>query len=102
MLGGMGLPARDAELVQIVDAALADAARRAGAWLVCREGCTQCCFGAFRINQLDVLRLRAGMEVLRSSNPKLVTEVEGRAQAWIAEHGEAFPGDAQTGLLGES
>ncbi len=102
MLGGMGLPARDAELVQIVNAALADAARRAGPWLVCREGCTQCCFGAFRINELDALRLQAGMEVLRSSEPKLAAEVERRARAWIAEYREAFPGDEQTGLLGES
>jgi len=102
MLGGMGLPAGDGELVQIVDAALADAAGRAGAWLVCRLGCTQCCIGAFRINQLDALRLRVGMEFLRDSDPKLAMEIESRARGWIAEHGEAFPGDVKTGLLGES
>ena len=33
MLKFMQLPAGDSELVQIMDAALADAARRAGAWL---------------------------------------------------------------------
>jgi hypothetical protein len=43
-------PSRDRELIQIVDAALADAARVAGDWLVCRPGCTQCCVGAFAIN----------------------------------------------------
>jgi Fe-S-cluster containining protein len=102
MLGSMVLPARDTELVQIVDASLGSAARRAGAWLVCRVGCTQCCFGAFRINQLDAGRLRAGMEELRSSDPKLASQIERRAQAWIGEHGAAFPGDAQTGLLGET
>jgi Fe-S-cluster containining protein len=102
MLGLMKLPAGDSELVQIVDAALADAARRAGPWLVCREGCTQCCFGAFRINELDALRLQAGMEALKGSEPELAAKVEQRARVWIAEHGEAFPGDAQTGLLGES
>ena len=58
MLAGMSLPAGDRELVQIVDASLADAARRAGPWLVCRLGCTQCCFGAFAISQLDALRPR--------------------------------------------
>ena len=63
----MGLPAGDRELVQIVDAALADAARRAGAWLVCRLGCTQCCYGAFAISELDALRLGAGMAALRGS-----------------------------------
>jgi Fe-S-cluster containining protein len=102
MLAVMKLPAGDSELVLIVDAALANAARRAGPWLVCRLGCTQCCFGAFRINQLDALRLRAGMEELRGSDPRLASEIEGRARAWIAEHGGAFPGDAETGLLGES
>jgi Fe-S-cluster containining protein len=102
MLAVMELPAGDRELVQIVDAALGDAARRAGEWLACRLGCTQCCFGSFRINQLDALRLRAGMEELRSSDPQLALEIERRARAWIVEHGEAFPGDAQTGLLGES
>ncbi len=102
MLGGMVLPARDAELVQIVDAALADVARRAGEWLVCRLGCTQCCFGAFRINPLDALRLRAGIDELRNSDSTLAAEVERRARGWIAEHGAAFPGDLQTGLLGES
>ena len=102
MLALMNLPAGDRELVQIVDASLADAAQRAGAWLVCRVGCTQCCIGAFRINQLDALRLRAGMEALRSSDPELTEEIERRARAWIAEQVGEFPGDKQTGRLGES
>jgi Fe-S-cluster containining protein len=102
MLSGMGLPAGDRELVQIVDAALADAARRAGPWLVCRLGCTQCCVGAFAINALDVLRLREGMAELRKSDPVLAAAIERRAMAWIAEHGPAFPGDAASGVLGSS
>jgi Fe-S-cluster containining protein len=102
ILGGMELPAKDRELVQIVDAALADAARRAGDWLACRPGCTQCCYGAFAISALDALRLRAGMEALRADEPTLATEIERRAQAWIAEHGAEFPGDLATGQLGES
>ncbi|MGD0732137.1 MAG: YkgJ family cysteine cluster protein [Terracidiphilus sp.] len=102
ILGGMRLPAGDSELVQIVDAALADAARRAGPRLVCRLGCTQCCYGAFAIGPLDALRLAAGMEELRSTEPELAAEIERRARAWIAEHGAEFPGDAETGRLGES
>jgi Fe-S-cluster containining protein len=102
MLGGMGLPARDQELVQIVDAALADVARQAGDWLVCRLGCTQCCYGAFVINPLDSLRLREGIDTLRKAEPDLAAEIERRARAWIAEHGAEFPGDVKTGLLGES
>jgi Fe-S-cluster containining protein len=102
MLGGMGLPARDRKLVQIVDAALAEVAQRAGDWLVCREGCTQCCHGAFAISELDALRLRVGMDVLRGEDPALAAEIERRARAWIAEHGDEFPGDRATGALGDS
>lgn len=98
----MPLPARDSQLVQIMDAALDDAARRAGAWLACRIGCTQCCHGAFAINTLDAERLRAGMDALRANDPALAAEVERRAQAWLDEHGPAFPGDRKTGALGTS
>jgi len=98
----MALPAGDAQLVQIMDVALADAARRAGAWLVCREGCTPCCHGAFAINALDAKRLRAGMTAMWVNEPALAATLEERAQAWIAEHGPAFPGDPVTGILGTS
>ncbi len=98
----MALPARDRELVQILDARLAETAARSGPWLACRLGCTQCCHGAFAINTLDAERLRAGMAALRQSEPALATEIERRAQAWIAEHGPLFPGNRQTGILGNS
>jgi Fe-S-cluster containining protein len=102
MLGIMSLPGRDSELIQIMDAALADAARRAGPMLACRPGCTQCCYGAFAISQLDVERLRAGMRELCDRDPARAAEVERRAQNWIDEFGRDFPGDLATGLLGES
>ncbi len=102
MLALMPLPARDSELVQIVDAALADAARRAGDFLACRIGCTQCCFGAFAINALDAARLRTGMSAIRSAQPALAAAIERRARAWLAEFASDFPGDAETGLLGAS
>ncbi len=98
----MPLPAGDSQLVQIVDASLAEAARRAGPWLACRPGCTQCCHGAFAINALDVLRLRASMEELRTNQPALAANLESRARAWLAEHLPDFPGDPVTGLLGDS
>jgi Fe-S-cluster containining protein len=98
----MPLPARDTELVQIMDASLADAAHRAGAFLACRIGCTQCCHGAFAINALDATRLRAGMEVLRATNPDRAAEIERRTNAWLAEYGANFPGDRNTGTLGHS
>lgn len=106
----MPLPARDAQLVQIgearllqsIDAALADAAQRAGDFLACRIGCTQCCHGAFAINALDAARLREGMAELRVTNPALAAEIELRARAWLAEHGPDFPGDPETGILSTS
>ena len=96
----MALPVRDSELVQIVDASLADVARRSGHWLACRIGCTQCCHGAFAINALDTERLHAGMDALRGNDPALAADVERRAKAWIDEHGRNFPGDLETGVLG--
>jgi Fe-S-cluster containining protein len=98
----MMLPARDAELVQIVDVSLAEAARRAGDFLVCRIGCTQCCHGAFAINALDAARLQAGMEALHASDPSLAQAVERRARKWLEEFGADFPGDRHTGALGSS
>ena len=98
----MRVPNGDSELVQIIDAALADAARRAGEWLVCRPGCTPCCHGAFAINALDAARLQAGMETLRQTDPALADEIERRAKSWIEGHGGDFPGDPATGRLGES
>jgi Fe-S-cluster containining protein len=92
----------DRELIQIMDAAWADAARRAGPHLACRLGCTQCCHGAFAINALDTARLRAGMEDLRTTDPLRAATVERRARAWIAEWAPDFPGNAASGLLGIS
>jgi Fe-S-cluster containining protein len=102
MLAHMLLPARDAELVQIVDASLADAARRAGQFLACRIGCTQCCHGSFAINALDVARLQAGMIELHAADASLAKAVEERARKWIEEHEKDFPGDRETGALGTS
>lgn len=88
--------------MQIVDAALLDAALKAGDWLACRLGCTQCCHGVFAINELDAQRLADGMQALRSAKPSLAAEIESRARTWIAEHGSGFPGDLVSGVLGKS
>lgn len=42
------------------------------------------------------------MEALRASEPALADEIERRAHAWIDENRAGFPGDAETGLLGNS
>jgi Fe-S-cluster containining protein len=98
----VSIPGSDRELIQIMDAAWADAARRAGPHLACRMGCTQCCHGAFAINALDTARLRAGMEALRTADPLRAATLEQRARAWIEEWAPEFPGNAETGLLGTS
>ena len=93
------LPRRDLELVQIVDAALANVKVRAGAWLACRPGCTQCCIGAFAINALDGARLRDGFGALRRSDPERAERVQARARAYLARTARDFPGDVKTGVL---
>ena len=92
----------DQALIQIVDAAVAEAARRSGAWLVCRPGCTQCCIGPFPINQLDARRLRLGLAELDASDPRRAARVRERARRSVEMLGPDFPGDAATGILDES
>lgn len=96
------LPKRDAELVQIVDASLADAARRSGHWLACRPGCTQCCLGPFPINQLDVARLQQGLRSLDTVSPKRSARLRRRVRASVARLSPDFPGDRTTGVLDQS
>jgi len=98
----MPLPVHDTELIQIMDAALADATRRAGSWLACRPGCTQCCHGAFAINALDAARLHSGMQSLSDSDPQLAETIRDRVRTWLNQHAPDFPGDAATGILGTS
>jgi Fe-S-cluster containining protein len=95
------LSARDGELIQIMDAALADATRRAGAWLVCRPGCTQCCIGPFPINQLDAARLRDGLAMLEKSDPQRAVRVRERTRQAVQKLSASFPGDPATGILFE-
>ena len=95
-------PAGDSKLVQIVDHALADAAERAGAWLACRPGCTQCCVGVFAINQLDVVRLQRGLRDLRKSDPARAAGIVSRARAQVSRLASDFPGNSKTGTLGRT
>ena len=93
------VPAGDRQLVQIVDKALAEAAKKSGSWLVCRPGCTQCCIGPFPINQLDVARLREGMQRLEAGDPIRAARVRDRASDSIERLSPGFPGDPATGIL---
>lgn len=98
----MSRPVSDAQLVQIIDAAAADAAARSGGWLKCRPGCTQCCIGVFAVSQLDAARLREGLAELEAADPERATEVRRRAQQSAARLAAEFPGDAQSGILDDS
>lgn len=97
----MPVPAGDQKLIQIVDAALADAARKSGTWLACRPGCFQCCIGPFPISQLDAERLRQGLCRLQASDPGRAERVKQRAHRSVARLSADFPGDAASGILGE-
>jgi len=92
----------DKKLIQIVDAALADATRRSGSWLACRPACTQCCIGAFAINQLDAERLRRGLRELQRQHPERADAIRARARDSVARFANRFPGDVTTGLLYET
>jgi Fe-S-cluster containining protein len=96
------LPAGDNQLVQILDAALADTTRRSGDWLVCKPGCTQCCVGVFAIHQLDVARLQEGLHVLSKKDPERAASLRDRAERSVARLADGFPGDPSTGLLDPS
>jgi Fe-S-cluster containining protein len=89
------------DLIQIVDAALADATLRSGPHLVCRPGCTQCCIGVFPIAHEDAARLRAGLELLSQTNPARAQEIRTRVKESLARLDPWFPGDVSTGILSE-
>lgn len=91
----------DQKLIQIVDAALSDAARRSGEWLVCRPGCTQCCIGVFSIHQLDAMRLQRGLADLERREPERAARIRQRARESVRRLSSEFPGDPVSGVLHE-
>ena len=101
MQPALRIDARDGGLIQIVDAAMAEAARRSGPWLVCRVGCTECCIGPFPITQLDARRLRRGLAALETGDPERAGRVRERARQYVTRISRDFPGDPRTGILAE-
>ena len=88
-------------LIQIVDAAVADAYRRGGAHLVCRPGCTQCCIGVFPIAHQDAARLRTGLEALAQTDPARGARIRTRVATSLTRLDPWFPGEVATGILNE-
>lgn len=86
------------ELIRIVDAAMAESARRSGPRLACRVGCTQCCMGPFPIGASDADRLRRGLAGLEADDPPRAARVLARARRYGAADDEPCPAlDPETG-----
>ena len=85
------------ELFPIIDAALASAAERSGAWLACRPGCHQCCVGIFAISQLDAVALREGLAAAPADVAGRIRERAAASRERLLAEG--FPGDSDTGIL---
>ena len=84
----------DRELLRVLDDDWAEAARRTGAWLVCRPGCTDCCIGPFPITRLDAERLARGLAELTEIEPDRAERVRERARRALrtaAEDDEPCP-----------
>jgi Fe-S-cluster containining protein len=88
-------------LIQIVDAAVADAYQRGAHHLVCRPGCSQCCVGVFPIAHEDAARLRGGLESLDQTDPQKAARIHARVAASLTRLDPWFPGDRATGILNE-
>ncbi len=88
-------------LIQIVDAAVADAYQRGGHHLVCKPGCSQCCIGVFPIAHEDTARLREGLTALEQTDPARAQRIRTRAADSLAGLAALFPGDSTTGILNE-
>ncbi len=93
------IQAGDRQLLAGIAEVMAEAERRSGDWVVCRPGCTQCCFGPFAITQLDALRLRDGLRALDAADPARAERVRTRAAAYVAAIASDYPGDPATGEL---
>src|SRR5258706_8677131 len=89
----------DRALIQIVDAAMAEAARKSGNWLVCRPGCASCCMGPFPITQLDAIRLRAGLADLVTHDPERASRVRERARQAVSRISRDFPEEPISSIL---
>ena len=62
------------DLVQIVDAAMAEAVARGGRWIACMRGCAECCLGTFDITPEDADRVRAGYAELDGARRAAIDE----------------------------
>lgn len=90
----------DAALLHDLTATFAEAAERAGDWLVCGPGCSKCCYGPFPVTPLDAQRLQRGLARLEEQDPELAKRVRARAAEARDRLAAGFPGDPHSGRLG--
>ena len=84
----------DAELVRIVDAAVA--AWLAGELLTCRSGCTHCGIGPFAVTERDLERLRTGNAMAPGERREGMALRSAEARAALRD---GFPGDWTAGRV---
>jgi len=86
----------DAELVRIVDGAVAEAARLAGELLTCRRGCTHCCIGPFAVTERDLERLRVGYSLAPEEQRERMALRSAEAREALRD---GFPGNWTSGRV---
>ena len=91
--------AGDRELIQILDAAMAEAVRRSGTWIACRPGCFECCIGPFPITARDALRLRQGLAELAAADADRAGRVMERARASVERIYRKYPDNPLAAVL---
>ena len=91
----------DRKLLTVIDAAMDEAARRAGQRWGCGPGRTDCCMGPFPINLLDARRLQQGLRELQRDDPAKAEALIARARSAAEQLRKGFPGDPAGGLLGD-
>jgi Fe-S-cluster containining protein len=89
------------ELIQIVDAVMAEAIRKSGGWVVCRPGCISCCIGPFPISPLDARRLRHALDELKLSDPDRELRIRERARKSVERIVSEFAEDPVGQVLTE-
>lgn len=82
---------REAELLASLDRGFAAARRRAGAHLVCRAGCGECCRRPFPINRLDARRLRRFRDALAQTDPARRSRLVARSRVAAARLRAVLP-----------
>ena len=99
MTGEDDLERADTKLLQDLDDGFVEASRRAGAWVACGPGCSECCIGPFPITRLDARRLRRGLSDLSRDDPERASQILDRVLHAARALVDGYPGDAVCGRL---